>query len=68
MYEVICLNLVYYVHMKRSNDYDSNIGTGSLRAQTVLCGFVALVINTTTCGGVDNDVPQLHAMLSEPLD
>ena len=34
----------------------------SLRAQTALRGVVALRY------GVDNEVPQLHATLSEPLD
>ena len=36
----------------------------SLRAQTALRGVVALHY----CGSVDNDMPQLHTMLSEPLD
>ena len=38
----------------------------SQRAQTVLLGVVALRYQHH--GGVDNEVPQLHATMSEPLD
>ena len=41
---------------------NNNTICSSLRAQIVLRGVVALR------GGVDNEVPQLHTTLSEPID